>query len=573
MKYERMFLSLRQFRPAALAHPWLTAVLVVLIGAAGTLWAWRLVEVREMRLVAERLDHLANRFFLDLRRHQAAHELALRAGAGMASVLGDVRHGDWRRLFDTLRVAESLPGVQGYGFARVVSEAELATHVRAVQADGFPNYVVTPHGPRPWYTPIAYLEPYDWRNQLAHGYDMLSEPERARAMRRAAATGETSATGRVRLVQETGVAEQSGFLLYAPAYREKRADETSAFDAVIGFAYSPVRTGDFFEALLSQSDPHVRAALAIEVFDGPGVAEADLIFRSDGVGDASFDLARTLAHDLFGRTWTIRVTPRRAFIAAIDQKARNGILLGGAAISLMGGALVLTVAQRHRQRVNDAARNDMIAREMAHRVKNLLAVIQAIAARTLTGDRPLAEARAAFAHRLAALARTQSALMEVGALGALVRDVLRGELAAFAERVVVSGPAVRATPRSAQSLAMAVHELATNAVKYGALSAPGGVVRATWRVRPDADGTPWFSFVWEENGGPPPDPASRDGFGRVLLRRLIVATAGTEPSVAYGPDGLRYAFECPLERIGQLAPEPADVRRRGGDPAGRRDPG
>jgi two-component sensor histidine kinase len=100
----------------------------------------------------------------------------------------------------------------------------------------------------------------------------------------------------------------------------------------------------------------------------------------------------------------------------------------------------------------------------------------------------------------------------------------------------------------AQNMAMAVHELATNAVKYGALSDEVGVVRIVWSVRAGA-ASDTFSFSWEEVGGPPASEPEREGFGQTLLRRLIGATIGSDPVTEYAPGGFRYSFECPLERV------------------------
>ena len=131
----------------------------------------------------------------------------------------------------------------------------------------------------------------------------------------------------------------------------------------------------------------------------------------------------------------------------------------------------------------------------------------------------------------------------------------------FGERVSMAGPRMRVNSQMAQNLAMAVHELATNATKYGALSVPEGLVRIRWRVHRGPSGDPLFAFVWEESGGPPPPRDPKDGFGRVLLRRLIGSAIGGEPEIEHLPTGLRYAFECPLERIGETVFDGAGVRR------------
>src|SRR5665213_909637 len=117
--------------------------------------------------------------------------------------------------------------------------------------------------------------------------------------------------------------------------------------------------------------------------------------------------------------------------------------------------------------------------ELAHRGGNLLAVIQSIVSRSLTGTRPLTEERETLAGRLQALARTQSSLTSEG-FGAPVAEIIRLEFEAFSNRVMAIGPDVTLNSRAAQTFALLVHELATNAAKYGALSLQKGQVDIRW---------------------------------------------------------------------------------------------
>lgn len=533
-----------------IARPGPIAIIVLAIGLAVTLFAWRAVAVRETRIVSERFEHVATQLLSEMGRHQGVHEQTLRAGAGLLSVVGIVDAAQWRAIYDALRVSEVLPGVQGYGFAEAVPAQSLAAHTERLRTQGFPKYAVSPPGERSFYTPIAHLEPFDWRNQRAHGFDMFSDPERRAAMMRAAENGSTAATGQVRLVQETEADVQPGFLLYVPVYRRDRVrpPEREQFPGLMGFVYSPVRINDFFATILEAFEPNLQRIAAIQVFDGPRPVEDALIFSTGEMGKALGEFAIERPHNLFGRTWVVRMAPLPAFLQTTDQRVRAEMLVGGLALSFMAAALAWLIAQRQRQREEAAQRNDMIAREMSHRVKNLLAVIQAIASRTMSGGRTIEEAKSVFADRLSALARAHTALVDGRWSGALLRNLLEGELAPFGARVSISGPVVRLNTQMAQNMAMAVHELATNAVKYGALSEGAGVVRIAWSVRESASG-PVFSFSWVERGGPPASEPERVGFGQTLLRRLIGASIGADPVTEYSEVGFSYRFECPLERI------------------------
>lgn len=547
----------------ALAAPSSIAVLVLVLGLAATLFAWRTVEVREDRLVAERFENVAAQLMSELDRHQGVHEQSLRAGAALVSIISEnngveLNAGMWRAIFDNLRVGALLPGVQGFGFAEAVTAKNRAAHVARIRRQGYPQYEIMPAGERDFLTPIVFIEPFDARNQRAHGFDMFSEPERREVMMRAAQTGATAATGRVRLVQETGADIQSGFLMYVPVYAGRSQPDSGpngAFENLAGFVYSPVRAADFFNSILRELQPTIKQLATIEVFDGAEPAPEELMFETgnSSAGLTRFTLQRS--HDLFGREWTVRMSPLPAFVESVDRRARREILLGGLVLSIMAGALAWLVMQRQKQREEAAMRNNMVAREMSHRVKNLLAVIQSIASRTMSGGRTLQDARAVFSDRLSALARAHSALVDGQWSGAALRGLLEGELAPFGARVTMSGPYVRLNSQMAQNMAMAVHELATNAVKYGALSDNAGVVRIVWRIRDEGFG-PIFSFSWVESGGPPVAAPEKDGFGQTLLRRLVGSTIGSDPVAQYAPEGFRYSFECPLDRIaGTLAAE------------------
>ncbi len=137
------------------------------------------MERREDRLVAERFDNFATQLLFEVQRQQGVHEQSLRAGAALVAIVDNLTAATWRSIYDNLRISSTLPGVQGYGFAAAVPASDLAAHVERIREQGFPHYEVTPAGARDFYTPIAYLEPFDARNQRAHGYDMFSDPSGA----------------------------------------------------------------------------------------------------------------------------------------------------------------------------------------------------------------------------------------------------------------------------------------------------------------------------------------------------------------------------------------------------------
>lgn len=187
----------------------------------------------------------------------------------------------------------------------------------------------------------------------------------------------------------------------------------------------------------------------------------------------------------------------------------------------------------------------LLINELNHRVKNTLATVQAIAFQTLKGDISLVEARRRFEARLMALSRAHNLLTEQNWEGAALEKVVRDATEYLAQdRFEIAGDSLWLAPRAALALALALHELGTNAAKYGALSNETGRVMIRWSV--DAGG---LRIEWKEQGGPPvAEPAGR-GFGSRLIERGLAADLGGPAKLLFEPDGLRCVIEASLQEI------------------------
>src|SRR4051812_5353253 len=180
--------------------------------------------------------------------------------------------------------------------------------------------------------------------------------------------------------------------------------------------------------------------------------------------------------------------------------------------------------------------------ELSHRVKNMLAVVRGIALHSLGSGRPLGEAREILEQRLTALATAHGLLTATDWRGASLRDLVAAEIAPYEGRVAVEGSEVMLPPNVALSLALVLHELATNALKYGALSAPGGRVRVRWSRQGGK-----LRLAWREEGGPAVVPPTRRGFGSMLIERSVAHNLGGTARLDFRPEGLAYEVELPLE--------------------------
>ena len=185
------------------------------------------------------------------------------------------------------------------------------------------------------------------------------------------------------------------------------------------------------------------------------------------------------------------------------------------------------------EREQSADKERILTRELQHRGSNLLAVVQAIAQRTLSSSDSLAHAKAKFEARLHALARVHRRLTTSDWAGVQLAEIVGAELAPFVDRTQIDGLEVALSPQQAQDFSLVVHELATNAVKYGALSNADGTVSVSWRR--DNGG---LKFQWLERGGPIVVAPLRQGFGTQLLKTVF-----GETRFDYAPEG----FGCEIK--------------------------
>ena len=239
--------------------------------------------------------------------------------------------------------------------------------------------------------------------------------------------------------------------------------------------------------------------------------------------------------------------PERAYFTFCYSPVRdeNGRVLG------MMDTVMETTA-----RVQAEERAELLNAELSHRIGNLLTIIGAIADRTLKSSASLPDARQALSTRLAAMGRAQSVLTKAGRREALVADVVNETLAAHIglERFTIAGPAVCLDEQQTLALALAINELASNAVKYGALSAAQGRVTCRWSAADPAHDR-HFLFEWIEEKGPRVQAPERRGFGSYLIENHVAAAFRGLSRLEFAPVGLRYSLSAadPLLVVQSLA--------------------
>jgi PAS domain S-box-containing protein len=216
----------------------------------------------------------------------------------------------------------------------------------------------------------------------------------------------------------------------------------------------------------------------------------------------------------------------------------------GRPVRMVGASVDITERKQIEQQ------RDLLVAELSHRVKNTLATVISIARQSFTKSRSLEEVRHSFDGRIRALAHTHGRLADANWAGVPFATIITDELKPYrhedGSNIRLRGPEVAFSPRSAVVVGMALHELATNAAKYGALSTKSGIVDVVWDRGPAGKG---LSVTWTESGGPPVSPPKVSGFGRVMIERALSSDLRGKVSLDFAPEGLRCRIELPSEAL------------------------
>ena len=203
------------------------------------------------------------------------------------------------------------------------------------------------------------------------------------------------------------------------------------------------------------------------------------------------------------------------------------------------------------ERKKDEEHIQLLMREISHRSKNLLSVVQAIAGQTVRSAGSLENFQENFSRRLHGLAASHDLLVQEDWRGALLDDLARHQLALFAEaggpRLSIGGPRVMLTAPAAQAIGLALNELATNAIKHGAWSSPAGKVTITWEWRAQSSDEDILILKWEETAGPTVKPPAAKGFGHVVIDAMVAQATNGEVTMEFRPEGFVWVLSIPGE--------------------------
>lgn len=576
------FPTLKRFRP----H-WPALAILLLALSATALFTWIAREIPRRELNARMSGHAVavRDTVLDV---VGSYGQLLRATAAFVDAAGPPSRDTWRSFVSGLQLAREFPGMQGLGYVEVLRDGEVGQFEARQHAAGRPEFRVQPEGARDFTTAIVYLEPEDWRNLRAVGYDMWSEPTRRAAMSRAIDTGQPALSDHVTLKQEGDVDVQPGALLYYPLYEGGEIPPTldQRRARIKGFVYSVLRLRNFLDRSFAKNLSPTLSLVRVEAYFGSGSDDATRIYDSaapkpglPAAPQSAAPMATAIVDAGVGEhSIVLKLTSLPPLERAIDWSVPSIALWGGFAISTLLAGIAGSVSHAREQSALAAARLaaevaerrraqdevQLANNELIHRVKNTLTVVSAIASQTARHSKSLPAFIGAFRERLGALSRVHDMLRPDPAFSPDLKSFVKDILSAYATSarqasLHVDGPALDIPRNEAVQLSLLINELATNATKYGAWSVPTGIVTVSWSFRtPDEDAAEVVEWVWKESGGPPISAPESAGFGTHVITSIARALRG-KGETFYEADGLRFVMVFPRRAIGSDKAEAGDV--------------
>lgn len=465
----------------------------------------------------------------------------LRAGAALFSSVDEVNQQVFRQFVSELRLDIDYKGVEGIGWIAVVprtAEAAFLEQVRSDQPD-FPQVRPKSGASLPRLAIVTYFAPDTVQNSDALGFNMYSDPVLASAMDEARRTVRPTASGLVDLASDGGAATgdaQSGFVILMPVYGGEPLTRDSE-NSLSGYVYAPFNASSFLEAAL---DTDVRAGMGARLYEGPSASERLLAgIEVDGDPGMMVEQRVTIAN----RELLLIIesdTP-----SVLSSLSMATLLFGLAVASLLMLLARLLTQQAHEDQTRitfyeeqNSIRNSL-TRELNHRVKNTLANVLSILSLTRRRANNLDDFADSLEGRVRSLSATHDLLTGSDWGTTPMRSVIHAELQHFSDKaenaVSVEGPRVELAPNDALSFGLAIHELATNAAKYGALSVPQGRVTINLRLIEDH----LAEIEWRELGGPEVPQSRERGFGTELIEKIVAHELRQPVDLEFPPEGVR----------------------------------
>lgn len=511
------------------------------------------IEYAETERETAELAQTAQAVTSGLERRASANVAYLRSAAALFATQRAVEAPLFQTFIGQLHLDGNFSsGTEGIGWAMRVPVSDVPLVEDVMRRSGVTRFAVWPKPGqgRAFANPVMYLQPDVRENQSAIGFDMMSETVRREGMARAEQRGQPAASAKISLIRDGAPNGPAGFLIFMPVFA---LDQQGGNRTLRGFVYSPFNAQTFLESSL---DGDLEGQVGVRIYDDAPVP-ANLLaeLRPE---EASGRIVRR-AIDLAGRRWILEI-----------EAAASPMLSLTSVMTLLFGLLVATLLLVLVRLLTQQAVEDRIAlawfeqqssirnsltRELNHRVKNTLANVLSIIALTRRRSTDLNGFADSLEGRIRALSATHDLLTQSEWGTTPVRLVIEAEMAPYAQdadrHLELAGPEVELAPNDALSLGLAIHELATNAAKYGALSVQDGKVRVTWDMVADN----LARIEWEERNGPPvaTDRRRKRGFGTDLIEKIVAHELRNPVELRFEPEGVRCTLLIPVRRRGDFA--------------------
>ncbi|MDP5102439.1 MAG: CHASE domain-containing protein [Erythrobacter sp.] len=497
-----------------------------------------------------------------LDRSSSGFSSYLRAGAALFSSVDEVQPDTFDDFVRALKLNTELSGAEGIGWIPVIEARDLPAFMAQTRArqPGFPDIYPRPAASTGRIAPVTMFAPASQRNRRALGYDMYSDPARAAAMAEAELRLGPAASGRIVLTQETS-GTGPAFAIYMPAFRLGDGDDRQ----LAGFVYTPFRAREFLDAAINRGAPSVFGA---RLYDGEASTGHLLVAHS--INDAA---SETVEQEVTIADRKLLLVIESANMQVLSPLSMVTLSFGLALASL----LMLLARLLTQQAYEDQARlvffeeqhsiRNSLTRELNHRVKNTLANVLSILSLTRRRTHSLEEFADSLEGRIRALSATHDLLTVTDWGTTPIRAVIEAEVqhfrSALDDTIVLDGPELELAPNDALSFGLAVHELATNAAKYGALSVAGGQVTICWQRCDDpVSDMAWAEVEWQEIGGPPVAGERRRGFGTELIEKIVAHELRQPVTLDFASAGVRCVLRVPVRRPTDFRIREKDADRR-----------
>jgi two-component sensor histidine kinase len=517
------------------AAPWgiFAAVLAI------TLLSVVAIEINERQNERARMSEYAQVVASSLDRRGNAASAYLTAAAALLASPEEIDPAILRQFVNEVRLDSDYRGAQGIGWAEALEPDQVQGFLSREQGR-IERVWPEPPGDAGLIVPVTYLLPGIASNRASLGFDLYSDPVRRAAMDQAKQAVRPTATGKANLVRTDGN-EVPGFVIIMPVY-----ERVQGARPLKGFVYSPFNAAEFLDGAIERAP---ESTMGVRLYD-------------DSVAPENI-LAARAAYQASGNTLSQPVLiANHRLVLQIESSLPIGLapisvltLVFGLAVASLLMVLARMLTQ---QAIEDQARiefyeeqnsiRNSLTRELNHRVKNTLANVLSIMSLTRRRTDSLDEYANGLEGRVRSLSATHDLLTQSEWGTTPLRAVIEAELGHFNQArdhaVTLNGPSVELAPNDALSFGLAVHELATNAAKYGALSQAGGKVFVSWRLL-----EPGLAEVeWRELDGPPVEQGKHRGFGTELIQKIVAHELRHPVKLDFNPKGVHCVLSVPVRR-------------------------